>query len=484
MVESEEQAPPTPPDPAESTLGPVRTTAYGLGSVVDTATGVYLNTFLYFYLTAVCGLSGALAGLALAVTLAVDAVADPLVGSWSDGARSLLGRRAPFMFGSIAPTAISLGCLFSVPAHLGGVGLFAYVLAFTLILRIGLSLFNVPYQALGAELSSDYHRRSSLAIVRVAMSTIGSLAPTLLGYGVFLSAAAGGQLQRSGYAPFAWYGAAIVVVGGLISTFGTLPKRGNRGPPLPREQTGNIVLQMWEVARNPSFVLLFCSFLIFFVAQGTAGALGLHALTFFWKLSPGQILITALSALPGVLVGVALASGLNRVLEKRTLALSGLLTIFACQLLPVGLAVLGVLPVSDGVFVLATANLAAGVGVTFAVVGIQSMMADATDEHELLFGARREGLYFAGISLAGKASSGLGILLAGLAADAVHFPNNLVAAHVEPSWVATRNLALVQGPGVALVTLIPIAMLTRYGLDRRAHAAILRALAKRREEAS
>jgi GPH family glycoside/pentoside/hexuronide:cation symporter len=462
----------------------IRTTAYGLGSTVDTATGVYLNAFLYFYLTAVCGLSGTLAGLALALTLAVDAVADPLVGSWSDNTRTHLGRRAPFMFGSIAPTALSLVCLFSVPSSLRGPELFAYIVFFCLSLRIGLSLFNVPYQALGAELSSDYHRRSTLAILRVAISTVGSLAPTLLGYGVFLSARAGGQLQRAGYVPFAWSGAAMVVLGGLASTFGTLPKRGLPRAPKEARPKGrsNLLLEVLEVARNPSFVLLFCSFLIFFVAQGTAGALGLHALTFFWKLSPTQILLVSLAALPGVLIGVALAAFLNRIVEKRTLALSGLLAIFGCQLLPVGLAALQVIPTSAGPLVLAAANLLGGAGITFAVVGIQSMMADATDEHELRFGHRREGLYFAGISFAGKASSGLGVLLAGLAADAVHFPNDLVGAAIQPPWSAARDLALIQGPGAALVTLIPIVMLTGYGIDRREHARILQALALRRGE--
>lgn len=481
-VEGDQAKPGPRAEAIEPGLGPLRTTAYGFGAIVDTAAGVYLNTFLYFYLTAVCGLSGALTGLALALTLAVDAVVDPLVGSLSDNSRSRLGRRHPFMLASAAPMAISLGCLFSTPAGLGGAGLFAYVVLFTLTLRVGLSLFNVPYQALGAELSSDYHRRSLLAIVRVAVSTLGSLAPMLLGYGVFLSAKAGGQLQRAGYAPFAWTGAAIVLLAALVCTLGTRPAAA--AAPAPADQRrgglGNLLAEVGEVARNPSFLLLFFSVLIFFVAQGAAGALGLHAFTFFWRLPPSKILTISLAALPGVLVGIALAALLNKRLEKRTIALAGLLTIAGCQLTPVGLAVLGLLPPAAGFAALIGANLFAGVGITFAIVGIQSMMADATDEHELLFGRRREGLYFAGISLASKASSGLGVLIAGLAADAVHFPNNLVDAHIRPTWRATQELALVQGPGAALVTLIPIMMLTAYRIDRRAHGEILRALVVRR----
>ncbi len=46
---------------------------------------------------AVLGLSGALVGGALAVSLAFDAVVDPVVGSWSDNIKSRLGRRLPLM---------------------------------------------------------------------------------------------------------------------------------------------------------------------------------------------------------------------------------------------------------------------------------------------------------------------------------------------------------------------------------------------------
>ena len=69
-----------------------------------------------------------------------------------------------------------------------------------------------------------------------------------------------------------------------------------------------------------------------------------------------------------------------------------------------------------------------GIGASAALIGFQSMMADAADEHEILFGARREGLYFAGISLSAKASSGIGALIAGLVLDLIGFPHGLPPA--------------------------------------------------------
>src|SRR6202012_3459327 len=66
--------------------------------------------------------------------------------------------------------------------------------------------------------------------------------------------------------------------------------------------------------------------------------------------------------------------------------------------------------------------LIGGIGYVGGAIVAQSMMADAADEHEYLFGVRREGLFFAGLSFAYKAASGLGGFFAGVALDLIHFP--------------------------------------------------------------
>jgi GPH family glycoside/pentoside/hexuronide:cation symporter len=468
-----------------SRLGRGFLSLYGLGAAVDSTAAVYLNTFLYFYLTAVCGLGGAMAGLALAITLVVDSVIDPLVGSVSDNSRSRFGRRHPFMLLAALPIGLSLGLLFSAPAGLHGWGLFAYATSLALCLRMGLSAFNVPYIALGAEMTDDYHARSTVVAFRVGLGVLGTLAGLVLGYGVFLSAPAGGQLHRAGYTPFAWCGGAIVATVALLSATGTLSVRRRLHSATPGEGAAvwRLSREMGEVFRNRSFLFLFAACLIFFVAQGAAGALTLHANTFFWRLSPFSILVISLSLLPGVLAGIVVAAALNRRLEKRTIALAGLMLIFVSQVSPVTLSLSGVVPRSATVPMLIVAVLIAGVGVTMALVGFQSMMADATDEHELLFSARREGLYFAGLSFAAKASSGLGVLVAGLAADAIGFPNDLAAqgAHVHVPWTTARSLALIYGPGAATITLAAVVTLFGFRLSRQAHADILETLSQRRQ---
>ena len=159
---------------------------YGSGTIADSVTQTALGVFLFFYLTAVCGLSNSLTGLSLFVAQVVDALGDPLVGSISDNAWTRFGRRHPFMLAGALPMAAALGLLFSIPAGLTGWTLFAYVTVISIALRVSHSVFFLPYVGLGAELSDDYAERTNIVAARFLFSTVGTFACLALGLMVFL----------------------------------------------------------------------------------------------------------------------------------------------------------------------------------------------------------------------------------------------------------------------------------------------------------
>lgn len=460
-------------------------TIYGSGALVQDTAAYALSYLLLFYLTVVCGMSGFWAGIALGIALIVDSFVDPLVGSLSDNSRSRHGRRHPWMIASAVPLVIAFGLLFSIPVGLTGIGLFFYALALLLIVRFCISGFNVPYTALGAELSDDYRERSTIVAVRVLFTTLASLVAAYLAYGVFLKGD-GGTSNREAYGPLAWSCGALVLFGAALSSFGTLGVRHRLHEAAP-EQTSSFagfLAEVVEVFRNPSFRVLFIGCLVLFISLGTAAGLTLYANTFFWKLDTKAILAVSLVSLLGLFLGVFLAAGLTQILEKRTVALAGVILVGLCQLAPASLQVLGVLPPGSAVGTLMIAGAVVCVGMSLSLVGFQSMMADAADEHEHLFGARREGLFFAGISLAAKASSGLGAMLAGLILDVIGIPSGLdkfghPLASAAPAE-AIRNLGLSYGPGAAVITAVSVVILFGYRHSQRDHERVREALEQRR----
>jgi GPH family glycoside/pentoside/hexuronide:cation symporter len=459
---------------------------YGSGALVENLTTTAIGGLLLFYLTIICGLSGSLAGAALGATLVVDSFIDPVVGSISDNSRSRHGRRHPFMIASIIPIAVMFGLLFSVPKGLTGLPLFAYALATLLSLRVATSFFYVPYMALGAEMSDDYAERSSIVAGRVFFTVVGGLAAAVLTWGVFLKGA-NGRYEGAAYTPLAWTFAAIVAFGALVSTLGTLRARGrlHAAPAGGRFSPGQFAGEVVEVLRNRSFVSLFMPCLILFTALGVAGTLTLHANTFFWKLSANQILLLTLVAPVGIFGGIFGAGLLARRIEKRTTAVIGLALIGVAQMAPVMLRLSGLISLEQAVPTLAVAVLLGGLGGSVATIAFQSMMADAADEHEYLFGARREGLYFAGITLSAKASSGLGAWIGGIALDVIGFPHGIanpaMLARIPPETI--RNLGLAYGPGASIFTVVAIAVLLTYKLTKADHARIQTELKRRRAAA-
>lgn len=452
------------------------------GQIVDGAVTAPLGLFLLFYATTVCGLPGGLAGAAIAAGLIVDAVLDPLIGSTSDRWRSRLGRRLPFMLVGFPTVAILLVAIFSLPAGLPTPVLFFYLMVVSILLRIALSLFILPYQATVPELSEDYTERSSIIVWRFGIGMIGTLTAITLGFGVFF-ADPGGLADRSAYTPFALTLAALVLTGGALASWSTYRTR-NRGHTVHHEGTANVLAELAQVFRNPSFRILFIGALLFFTALGTHGALALHANAYFWGLKPDQVQVVTLSIFVGLVIGAPLAGPVLKVVDKKIVAAVGIIGLGMAQCLPATLRLLGVFPFEGSELMTALASLyfAGGILMASAAVSFSSMMADAADEHEHLFGTRREGMYYAGLAFATKAAGGAGALLGGLILQALNFPAiaNHDAAIVVVSEGTVRHLGTFYGPAVGLGFAASVAMLAGYRMNASKHAGIMADLANRR----
>ncbi len=460
--------------------------SYGTGAILDGLTNGALNYFLLFYLTSVCGLSGTAAGAALLVGLLVDAVADPFIGLLSDTTRSKLGRRYPFMLWSTLPVAILFGLLFSIPSSLSGFALLAYASVCAMALRLALSCFNLPYLAVGAEVTEDYHQRSQIVAYRMSINMAGTFLGIGLGLGVFMSGP-NGLSVREAYVPYAWTCAVILAGAGFLSAQATRSAlwRLKTAPARSSGALAGFLTELGEIARNRSFVILFLAVTAFFVAQGLASALALYLFRNFWHLPSSTIQMLLIAATLGPIVGVPIAALLLRWLDKKIICIASFFVVALAMGWPPLARIAGVVP-SEGeaiVTVLAVNALLSGAGMIAAAVSAQSMMADAVDEHEHRFGFRREGLFFAGLTLAGKAALGLGGFLAGAALDLIDFP--IAAANGEGRILAAgveRNLGLIAGPLPALVTLLAPLALLGYVLTREKHAQLLAALKQRRAQ--
>lgn len=456
---------------------------YSVGQVVESGY-LAVNGFIFFYYTAVLGLSGSLVGAALAISLVLDAVADPLIGSWSDSVRSKFGRRLPVMLVGAPLTMVTMGLLFAPPSGLTAVMLFLWLTVTKMTVRAFASMYNIPYFALAGEMTDDYAERARIVAWRLLAGVLATVLINALAYSVFF-AGKGGLQQPDNYPAFGWSIAAIVLVGGLICCAGIWRYAARLPQPVhkPEPMGTRFVGEMLEIFRNRSFRILFLSMLLFTSAAGLHAALQNHNYVFVWKLRSESIQFTTYAYLFGILVGIPLTPVLLRGLEKKSVVGLGFLFVILSWMVLPGLRAAGVFtPTGDASLPwLCLTTFIVGIGSGLIFIAYPSMMADAADEHEHLYGARREGLYFSGLGFAGKAAAGVGSLVGGFALDFMHFPKDLgrqVGAAVPEDIL--RSLVIGWGPLPAMLCVVGALVFAPYAINRTRQAEIVTALKVKR----
>jgi GPH family glycoside/pentoside/hexuronide:cation symporter len=456
---------------------------YSIGQFIESGY-LAINTFIFFYYTAVLGLSGSLVGAALAISMTLDAAVDPLIGSWSDSVRSRFGRRLPVMLLAAPLTMVTMGLLFVPPSGLTPFLLFGWLTLTKMGVRAFASMYNIPYFALGGEMSDDYSERARIVAYRLLAGIAVTVLITALAYSVFF-AGEGGLQRPDRYPAFGWTIAAIVLAAALICCAGvwryaaSLPQPSTPPPAMLGRFAGELV----EIFRNRSFRILFFSMLLFASAAGVSAALNNHTYVFVWKLRPETIQVAAYALLAGILVGVPLTPFLLRWMEKKTVVLLGFaLVIAAWIVLPVARASGLFTPTGAAALPwLTLTTLVVGLGSGLIFIAYPAMMSDAADEHEHLFQTRREGLYFSGLGFANKAAAGVGALAGGLAIDLLRFPRDVgrQVDAVVPDGVL-GGLILAWGVLPAGLCILGVLIFAPYAIDRSRQAEVAAALKVKR----
>ena len=137
---------------------------YASGAVANGVKTDAFTFFLLFFYSNVIGLSPGLASLAIFIALMVDAFTDPLMGVISDRTRHRFGRRHPYFLLGMIPMGLSYFMLFSIQTswELTQQYLFLWMLTFTMLTRLGMTIFEVPHRSLGSEMSRSYTERTSI----------------------------------------------------------------------------------------------------------------------------------------------------------------------------------------------------------------------------------------------------------------------------------------------------------------------------------
>ena len=433
------------------------------------------------------GVSPTLVGTAFLIASAFDALSDPLIGAITDRFRSKWGRRHPFMFVSALPIGISFYFLYQPADGLTETGYFIWLCVFLILLRLSQTLYLIPHDALGAELTDDYEERTSIFGYNYVATSALSLIVVGIFYAVIFPSNPefdNGLLNPAGYFVLAAVGSVTIVFSVLTCTLGTVEQI----PYLHNVELGkkfsfaNYITQLKALIKNISYLSACLSLLTIYSGLGIISVVSTYAYVYVYELSTEGMVWASVAKSPGILIALPLLAYLSRRMEKKTILIVSTLATCALVSLPHNLKMVDLFPSNDSVFLLFALFvplLLAYMVFPVSAIIIDSQLADVADEHELRTGERSEGVIFSVRSFGIKTTQGVGGFLAGFGLEFIGFPESAEVGDLAGETIT--GLLFLNGPAYLAIYLLAVLFMTLYALDKKTHGEVLRQLEKKRE---
>ena len=138
--------------------------AFGFGMLANQMFPAALGVFI-IVLVQDLGFAALLWGIIQFAPRIFDAITDPLMGFISDNTKSKWGRRRQYVFVGGIIMGIAYVAMWQLYEDDGIVYNFIYFFSWSLVFYLGLTIFSVPYVAMGYEISDDFHERTQIMAI-------------------------------------------------------------------------------------------------------------------------------------------------------------------------------------------------------------------------------------------------------------------------------------------------------------------------------
>lgn len=222
------------------------------------------------------GVNPAAVGTVLAAGRFWDALTDPLVGHWSDRVATRWGRRRPFIFLGAILSGLFFAAMWLFPRDLSSSQYLAYFVATSFLFYLALTIFSVPWYALGYELAGTYDERTRLMAFPTAIGPIGQI---LVGWLYFFTQLDIFTDTIEGIR-FVGLGAGVVLM-----AFGVMPAFLVKERPIPAparaRQRPSLLAGVKAAAKNGAFVRLTVAFTLIVIGTSMVGGLGFYVHVYY-----------------------------------------------------------------------------------------------------------------------------------------------------------------------------------------------------------
>jgi glycoside/pentoside/hexuronide:cation symporter, GPH family len=443
---------------------------YSVGECTNSLVMNSLFGYAMLYYTDALGLGHADAGIAMALAVFWDAITDPVMGHLSDNTRSRFGKRHPYMLLGGVATIATYVFLWYVPSMFtrNMELLFWYLVGINLLQRTAITVFYVPYVALGFEICTDYKGRVTLQGIRSAINMLANLLGPALAWAVFFSNNEGIRATSvaTNYISMGVTFAAVSLVAILAVIFVTKKQIHDSRQALTEGNTiKGFVKDMREIAADRYARYVFLFIVVVTIGIALVSSLQMYLYEHFMKLGGVEKSVTHGGSMVGFGIGSLVATLLAKKFDKKGgVFFGGLLSIGANFVLAIfflpGILVPGQsatvfsssLPIAYIVFTLFHAMYWMGNGILIPTA--ISMMADISEINEIKTGINKDGAYAAVFSFSQKCAISLAVLISGYCLTLIGFKDGKEIVQAPEVLWRLCAATLVAGPVISLLSLL------------------------------
>lgn len=457
--------------------------AFGVGMLANQMFPAVLGIFMVV-LVQDLGFPGWMWGVLFFLPRVFDSLTDPVMGFISDNTKSRWGRRRQYVFIGAIVLGISFIAMWQLYRENGVDYNFVYFLLLSIVFYLGLTIFSVPYVAMGYEMSPDFHERTSImAVAQWIGQWAWVIAPW---FWVIMYEQKWFPSAEVATRQLAVYVGIVCMIFAMVPAIFLKSKStlNENYSPLTVKNIGGgfkeIILGFKEAFKSKPFVKLCISTFFIFNAFNTIAAFSFFIVVYYlFKGDAGAAgvwptLFGSLGALVTTFLVIPIVAKMSKKMgKKKAFVLSQSISVL-------GYIMLWFLfiPGKPYMFIFALPFFSFGIGSLFTLM--MSMTADVIDLDELNTGKRREGIFGAIYWWMVKFGFAIAGLLSGTILSIVGFNADL---SVQPDGAITGLRAFYSGLPI-LGTLVAIFVMRNYDVTEKRANEVRAILQARRDKAN
>ncbi|WP_160725102.1 MFS transporter [Bacillus sp. USDA818B3_A] len=422
-----------------------------------------VSSYLLFFYTDVFGITAAAAGLMFLIVRLIDAVADPLIGTFVDKTNTKYGRFRPYLlYGAFPFAGVAILC-FTTPAFSDPMKLvYAYVTY--ILLSITYSFINIPYAALTSAITQDNKEVVSLTSIRMLFSNTGGL---IVSFGVPLLA--GIFTNMTGKTSSGWQitMSLMGILGALLLIYSFRNTTERVQINHAEEAQVNFKDIFVQLKANRPLIIICFFFILNFGVNSIVNSVGIYYVTYNVA-RPELVKWYGLMGTLPALILMPLMPMMYRVMGKKKLLFTAL------ALKAIGLLALFLIPATMVPLVFA-GRLIAALGTITAGAFTWALIPETIDYGEYKTGKRASGVIYALVGFFFKFGMAIGGIVPGLILANFGY----VANHTQTPEALHGILITMTAIPVVFV-IIELVAIFFYNLDEKEHKRVLAELNMRR----